>query len=87
MLIPGDKISVDFHVESDDFCEALHFHFEAECPVCHYHRAGTNYYGSPLDCLNDGGLFSCQECASKFRIITYDACAELEALIEVVSVT
>ena len=84
----AQRFDVDFFAENDEWDdegECIHFHFNDECPACHSRRAGANYFGSPNDCLEDGGVFKCQECDSTFKIIEYDVCREpFEAVIELV---
>ena len=77
---------VDFDEEiCCDLClEVVHFHMD-ECPVCLKKRPGTNQYQSVLDCIEDGGAFTCEECNSKFKILEYDYFREpKEALIELI---
>ena len=82
-----EMFEVDFHQEF--YCDGpdvVHFHFEDECPACHSHRAGTDQYQGVLDCIADGGIFSCQECKTKFKILEYEYAGtddrEKEAVIE-----
>jgi hypothetical protein len=80
----------DFHEEAhcEQCFDAVHFHFDEACPVCHAEHAGTDQYCSVRECIDDSkGVFECQECNTKFRILQYEYAADTEkdALIEVVT--
>jgi hypothetical protein len=83
----ADIFNVNFDQEIHcDYCqEVTHFHFADECPVCHVKHAGTDQYCSVHDCISDGGVFECQSCETKFKILQYDYCDDPEARIEIVN--
>lgn len=72
----GQRLTVDFETEMDGIePEPVHFHFAHDCPVCSSLFAGAAYKspGGPAECLSlDGGLFSCEDCGSQFRLLSYD---------------
>jgi hypothetical protein len=84
-LVIGTQFEVNFDQElSDQYNEIVHFHFEDECPVCHTKHAGTDQYCSVNECvIGDKGIFSCDSCETKFKILQYDFDNDPEALIEV----
>jgi len=75
---------VDFELAVDDWDYSCYNFYIDECPVCKVKRANTLSYCSPYECLKEeGGLFSCSECDSNFKILEYDYCREpKEALVE-----
>jgi hypothetical protein len=78
--------SIELNVELDgDTDYIIHFHL-SKCPTCSIINAPTDYYSSPLDCIEDGGEFSCCKCGSKFKLISFDDCEEPNAIIEDISV-
>ncbi len=86
MPITNIQYQVNFHQESGWTDEIVHFHFEDECPVCHTKHAGTDQYQSVYECvIDDKGIFSCDSCKTKFKILQYDFGSEPEALIEVLN--
>lgn len=81
MIKVGDVIAVEFDTEicCEQCMEAIHFHFSDNCPVCGSLYAGATDYDCPggaYDCFRDAdGLFSCEDCGSRFKMLTYD-CGE-----------
>lgn len=86
-MTKSQQYQVNFDQEIHcDYCQEIsHFHFDDQCPVCHSPHAGTDQYCSVETCIeDDGGVFSCDSCGTKFKIISFDYCEEPEAIIEVV---
>ena len=70
-------VAVYIEIHCDECNEIIHFHID--CPVCKKEHSSTDYYGSPSNCIEDGGLFKCENCNSPFKLLKYDYCEEPEA--------
>ena len=69
--MPRGKIyHTDLNVESDDYGEIVHFHFDP-CPVCGGKNAPTDQYCDPDMCVEDEDEICCGICGSKFRMLSY----------------
>jgi hypothetical protein len=80
-------VNFDEEIHCDECMEVSHFHFENHCPVCGKVHAGTDQYRSVADCIENGGIFECIHCETRFKILQHEYAAETQedALIEVVT--
>ena len=83
MIKPGDVITVklEYRICCDECNEVIGSYFEEQCPCCNKKYASTsiNMY------LNEfiGHTFTCNECDSKFKLLSEDY---PDAVIEVIKV-
>jgi hypothetical protein len=77
----GDVIDIELRVESTEWGEPIHVHFNTKCPVCNKSYAGTTMYDSPIEYIDD--TFNCGECDSEFKLLSYKFG---DAIVEVIKV-
>ena len=81
MIKQGDVIDIELRVESTEWGEPIHVHFNTKCPVCNNSYAGTTMDDSPIEYIDD--TFNCGECNSEFKLLSYKFG---DAVVEVIKV-